>query len=93
MFLWRDMPITGWSAVFAGLAAVAGAGAYLEGKRVMRANSSAPQTQWLTADGNVVQSDGYGVGRTFEWGRRIARLGMTMAFIALVAYACFMSLC
>lgn len=92
-YLWTDMPTTAWSALFAGLAAIAGAGAYLGGRRVMRANSGFPRTRWVTADGTVIHSDGYGVDQAFGWGRRIARLGITMTFIALVTYACFMGMC
>jgi hypothetical protein len=93
MYLWTDMPTTALSALFAGLAAIAGASAYLGGRRVMRANNCFPRTRWLTPDGNVIQSDGYGIDRAFGWGRRIARLGIAMTFIALVTYACFMGVC
>lgn len=90
MYLWRDMPITGWSAIFAGIAALVGAGFYLQGKRVIRENSSDPQTLWLTAEGDVIQSQSYSVAPTFESGRRLARLGLTLTFLALIAYAGFM---
>lgn len=85
MYLWHDMPITGWIQILALVSMLGGLAIYFEGKSVMRDNSFVSTSTAAGPDGYMVTSSSCGVGNYYDYGRRTSRRGLVIVAFSLVA--------
>lgn len=85
MYLWHDMPITGWIAVLAFMSMLGGLAIYFEGNGVMRANSLVTTSTAAYPDGSVAVSKSYSVGNSYDFGRRTSWRGLIIVAFSLAA--------
>ena len=91
-YLWHDMPMTGWGAIIAGCLAIAGTAIWLNGRLVMRVNSSYLTSVEVSADGVKRESVSSSFGIDYGLGKSMAQLGMWMVLFALVSLSGFLRL-
>ena len=92
MYLWHEMPLPGWGSIIAAALTLAGTGIYLQGKWIMRENSSYTKTIAISATGEKTETMSSSIGNDWDYGRKIARSGLMMVFFSLVGYIGFMQL-
>lgn len=91
-YLWRDMPLIGWGCVVSAAVVCAGVAVLLEGRAIMRVNSSHARMRSVTADGLVVQTETASVSQDYWYGHKIARTGLMMMLFALISFFGFLQL-
>lgn len=89
-YLWNGVPLSGWGSILFLLIAVAGLSIYLNGKAIMRANSSCAKAISVTSTGEHVETSSSSVGPGYYYGVSVARSGLAMAFFATIGFVCLM---
>lgn len=92
MYLWHEMPLTGWGSIIAAVLTLVGTGIYLQGKWIMRENSSYSKTITMTATGERTETVSSSIGNDWGYGRKISHSGLMLALFALVGYVGVMQL-
>jgi hypothetical protein len=90
-YLWWDMPLAHWARIAAAIGVGVGGAFYLEGKRIMRANSSRSLALSVAGDGSVSTTETCAVGADYEAGRSIARWGLSTSIFAMISFYGFMN--
>lgn len=92
IYLWREMPLTGWGQMLAAISVFVGVSIYLQGKWIMQETSGKWKSFSKTTDGGVIETVNCSVSDGHHHGVKTARLGLSMSFFSLVAFVGLASL-
>lgn len=85
MYLWNEMPLTGWGYIFWTIALMVGIYLYLNGRRVMQQASIKSTLKSTASDGTELVSVSHGIGSDFPIGRSVANAGISIALFSGMA--------
>ena len=90
-YLWHDMPLTYWGAIFAGAFMVAGVSVFFKGRRIMRANLLNTVSVSTDSEGVIRRSiSSSSADQYYAVGKSMANLGFWIVLAAGIAITGFL---